>query len=146
MTQLLRRIGWGAGVVVWSCAVFVAAQDVTFSATVDKTQLSVGETVQLTLTLTGDPSGTEFPAPEFPKGWTVVATSQATNISIQGGQTQRSTSLIYLLAPTEPGAFQLGPFSVTHQKTAVSTEPITITVGKAPLPPKLAPSGPRFTL
>ena len=127
-------------------AAAVAAQELTFEAKVDKTRVKVGDPVALTLTFVGELTGTEFPTPQFPEGWTVAATSQATNLSFQGRQVQRATSLTYVLLPGAEGTFKLGPFEIKRQDKTISTEPIQITVEKSALPPRLGPEGGRFTL
>jgi hypothetical protein len=59
---------------------------------------------------------------------------------------ERSITLTYVLVPQRDGTFQLGPFQVEHKGATIPTEPITITVEKAALPPSLSPHGERVTL
>lgn len=127
-------------------ATAVWAQDLTFSAKVDKTGVNLGDPIQLTITLAGELSGVQVPAFTFPEAFAVLARSQSTNFSIRGGAAERSVSLLYVLVPRREGTFQLGPFEVTHQKTVVKTEPIEITVKKSSLPPSIQPQGERYTL
>lgn len=125
----------------------VWAQELAFSAGVDKTTVDAGSPVTLTLTLSGDIAGVELPQIELPEGFSVAAQSQSTNFSLRAGAAQRSVSLAYVLIPRETGTFRLGPFNITHQKKEFQTEPIEITVKKSALPPApLQPRGERFTL
>lgn len=124
----------------------VWAQDLAFSASVDKTTVDAGNPVTLTLTLSGDISGVELPKIELPEGIGVAAQSQSTNFSLRAGAAQRSISLAYVLIPREPGMYRLGPFKVTHQKKEFQTEPIELTVKKPALPPSRLAPGERFTL
>ena len=130
--------------VVW--ATLVWAQDLSFSAKVDKTTVDVGEPVSLTVTLSGDVAGVTLPALGFPEEFSVAARSQSTNLSIRAGVSERSTSLLYVLIPQRAGTYRLGPFAISHDGREVQTEPIDITVNKPAVPPQLAPQGGRFTL
>ena len=135
------HVGWGLqiGVGAW-------AQDLAFSARVDKTTVDLGDPVTLTLTLSGDVSDVQWPTPELPEEFAVVSRSQATNFSIQAGTIARSTSLLYVLIPQRAGTFHLGPFRLKHGDKTVQTEPMEITVKKPAVPPHLHPQGERFTL
>ena len=128
------------------CTSTARAQDVTFSAKADKTTVNVGDPINLTVTLSGDLTGVELPSVKFPEGFVVAGSSQSTEFSFHGGATERSLSLNYVLIPQQPGTFQLGPFQLKRRDTTVPTEPITITVEKPPLPPRVRPQGERFTL
>lgn len=122
------------------------AQDLHVSATVDKTTVNIGEPINLVVTLGGDVAGAQVPQWQFPDGFVVLARSQATNVSIQAGAMQRSTSLSYVLVPQAAGTYKLGPFRVTHNKQDMETEAITITVKKPVLPPNLPSQGERFSI
>lgn len=122
------------------------AQELSFSATVDKTTLSTGDPLILTITFGGDISGIEIPVFEFPEGFTVASRSQSSNFSIRLGTVERSLALAYVLIPQQAGTFQLGPFQITQKDQTFSTEPITVAVEKPAIPPRLGPEGGRFTL
>ena len=141
--RLLRRLVWLS---VFGLTALAWAQDVAISAKVDKTTVVLGESISLTLTLTGELSGVEFPAVQFPEGLVVAGRSQSTNVTIRSGAMERSMSLLYLLVPKRAGTFQIGPFEVKHLKKAFKTEAIEVTVKKPILPPNSQPRGERFTL
>ncbi len=122
------------------------AQDLSFSAKVDKTTVDVGEPITLTMTVSGDATGIKLPPPELPEGFVVVAQSQSTNFAIRAGAAERSTSLVYVLVARRAGSFQLGPFELTRRKQTITTEPINITVKKPAVPPHIKSHGERFTL
>ena len=86
------RIPNGVGLLVLGMATAAWAQDLVFSAKVDKTTVNVGDPINLTVTLSGDLSGVRLPAPTFPDGFAVLARSQSTNFSIRAGAMERSTS------------------------------------------------------
>lgn len=122
------------------------AQDLTLSVKVDKTTVALHEPVTLTLTATGDVSNADFSRLAFPEGFAVSARSQATNFSVRAGAMERSLTLSFVLVPQRAGTFQLGPFTIEHQKKTFQTEPIEITVEQPELPPRLKPQGERFIL
>lgn len=117
-------------------AVFAHAQDVVFSASVDKTTVVLGNPIQLTLTLTGDIAGAQLPPPELPEGFAVVGRSQSTNFSIRDGSVEQSVSLVYVLIPQIAGTFDLGPFTVSHGRQQMKTSSISVTVKKASFRPR----------
>ena len=133
---------------VWCAAAASASmQDFAVSAKVDKTTVDLGTPVTFTLTLTGDVSGLELPPLHFPEEFAVAARSQATNMSVRGGVTERAMGLTFVLVPQREGTFALGPFTVTRQKQTFTTEPVTITVKKPAVPPSLQkPQGGRYLL
>ena len=124
------------------------AEDLTFSAQVDKTTVNINEPITLTLTLAGDLQGAALSEFKLPDGFVVAAQSQSTNFSIRSGATERSTNLVYVLVPQQEGAFRLGPFTIRQQHKEFQTEAIEITVKSSPLPPpsRLRPQGARYTL
>lgn len=135
---------------VWllgSCLVGqVEAQELTFSAAVDKTTVKAGEAVTLTLTLSGDIAGIAVPALTFPDAFAVTTRSQGTRFTLRGLAMERVLTLTYVLVPQSAGTFQLGPFELAREGKTFTTEPITITVEKPALPPSLSPQGGRITL
>ena len=121
------------------------AQNVRISAQVDKTTVDLGTQLTLTITVEGDVAEASLQPVQLPDIFQVVAQSRASNLSLEPGGIKRSVSLIYVLAPQEPGAFTLGPFTVVHHGKPLLTDPIEITVTKPVLPPRLQPHE-RFTI
>ena len=111
------------------------ASTLTVSASVDKTKVTVGEQLTLTLTLGGDLSGAEMQAFVLPAALAVVAQSRSNSVRRFQGRTERSVSLVYLLVPRETGTFQLGPFHAVQGGKDYVTEPISIEAIRSPLPP-----------
>ena len=141
-----KIIRWAVWVIAFGVAALAFAQDLTFSAKVDKTTVDLGDPISLTVTLSGDIAGIELPPLAFPEGFSIVARSQSTNFSMRAGAVERSVSLLYVLVPQRVGTFKLGPFSIEHRHKELKTEPIEITVKKPALSPTLKPQGERFTL
>ena len=146
---MARHTGLGACTAMAAvCAMASAAwaQDLKFSAQVDKTAATVGEPVTLTLTLTGDTADATLRPLNLPEGLVVAAQSQQSNFTIHAGSMERAISLVYVLVPQKDGTFTLGPFTVEHQKKEFQTTPVELTVKKSAPTPKLQPQGERFTL
>ena len=121
---------------------------VQISAQVDRTTVELGGRLTLTITVSaggGSAPQVELKPFEFPKAFRVVAQSRSTNLSMEFGEVRRSISLVYALAPLEPGRFTLGPFEVSNRGQSLLTDPLEIVVNKPALPPTLAPSK-RFVL
>jgi len=77
------------------CAVLASArpgfaQDLTFTAKVDQTTVEVGDTLALTLTITGELSGAAITPLQLPEGVVVLGRSQATNFAVRGGLIERA--------------------------------------------------------
>ena len=122
-----------------------AAQDVSFSAKVDKTSAPVGSPITLILTVAGDLQDVNLQPITVPDAFAIIARSQSTNFALQAGAIQRSTSLSYVLLPRRVGTFKLGPFSIKRAEKMYDTEPVEITVTEAQRR-KPEPSGERFLL
>lgn len=137
---------WTVWLLLWPLTASAWAQDLTFSAKVDKTSVEIGDPINLVLTFNGDVSGVELPPPQFPEEFVVAGRSQSTNFSIRAGAMERSTSLTFILIPQRAGTFQLGPFLIRRRKDEFKTEPIEVTVKKSVLPPRSQPQAERFTI
>jgi hypothetical protein len=143
----MRRILLVTALIVAGGAAAPAEEpELVVTAEVDKTTVSTGSPVKLTVSITGDLAGAAIPPLSFPDGFVVTAQTQATNVALHGGTMERSISLVFILVPSKAGAFQLGPFTVEKQGKSLQTAPIEITVKKSPLPPTLKGDGERFTL
>ena len=141
--KILRLLAWAA---VFLVAVFAWADELKFSAQMNKTDVDVGDPITLTLTLSGDIAGSKLRPLNLPEGFIVAAQSQETNFALSNGAMKRSLSLVYVLVPQKSGTFKLGPFTILHSKQELQTEQIEVTVKKPALPPHFEPQGERFTL
>ena len=138
---------WLAWLAILTATVLAWAQDLAVSAKVDKTTVTFGDPIHLTLTATGDLAGLELQQIELPEQFLVAARSQATNFTIRGGVQERALSFTYVIIPQEGGTFILGPFKFTQNKHEYQTEPIEIIVEKPAVPPNLpTKKGERYTL
>ncbi len=132
---------------VWGPARAGHADDLTFTARVDKTTVELGTPIQLTLTLDGDlESVQQLPTVTLPEGFEVAAHQQTSSVVVKQGAAHQSVTLIYQLVPQRAGTFALGPFTLQRKGGAIPTQAIQITVEKPALPPSLGSSGPRYSL
>jgi hypothetical protein len=107
----------------------------TFTASVDRTTVPVGESFNVNVTIEGENLGGvgEPTSPDI-SGIDILGSSrsQSTQINFINGKLTKSTSLIYdyqMIARKE-GTFTIPPFTLKHERKSYSTEPIKINVKK----------------
>jgi hypothetical protein len=124
---------------------FLAAAELNFTASVNRTQIGTNEALTLTVTVQGENIG-QVPDPQLPDlpDFTIGgrSSSQSTSIQFINGKLiqQGSISYIYTLYPKKEGAFTIGACTIKFQDQVYETQPISITVVKGtaspqPLPP-----------
>src|SRR3989304_6153889 len=98
------------------CAVFflslpLLAQDVSFSASVDKSTVALDDQFTLVLTLNGGGmgGGKNLKLPELGKFMIVSEPSQSSSVQIINGAVSSSVTYSYVLQPREAGKFTIGP-------------------------------------
>ncbi len=117
-------------------AVFLAlagdcyAQDGSFTATVDKTTLSVGDQLALSFSLNGSTSADNFQPPSLSDFLVASGPNPSTNMEIVNGVVSSSITYSYVLQPKAVGKFTIGPASVSFKGKILKTQPIVITVTK----------------
>ena len=113
-------------------ALTVEARAVTVTATLDPPQISLGDSAQLTVTVSG---GQDRPAVPNVDGLDITSVGESTQIEIVNGSMTANASSTYEVTPRREGAFVI---PAIHAGNAVS-QPITLQVGQgsanAPLPP-----------
>lgn len=120
-----------------------AAGDLTISASVDRTQLTLDEQVILTVAVAGP--RTNLPEPRLPAmpNFNVHGAGRNQSISFVNGAISSSVEYRYILVPRAAGKALIGPISVSEGGRASETTPIELLVlkhGSAPAPS--APSRP----
>jgi len=117
-----------------------AAAQITFTASVDKNVVAVGDTIVLTLTMAGAP---QFPDPELPPliGFDLLH-DRGTRISstFVNGVMTSSVARQYTLAPREKGNFVIGAATLRYDGTVYRTEPIQVQVVTATELPQEVPT------
>lgn len=106
----------------------LSAQEITFTAQVDRNSIAVGEYVKYTISLGN--ARDRFEAPSF--GGLVVVQGPFDNSSftIINGRMSGSTSRTWVLTATKPGKYTIGAAKVRVGGGIIETEPITIEVAK----------------
>jgi hypothetical protein len=110
-------------------------------AEVDRTALSTGETLLLTITASST-SIFDAPRPQMPdlQGFNVVGTSTSSQISIINGAITSQVLYLYQLQPYEAGELVIAPVRLTLGGQTYSTQPITVQVSQGSRAP--APTSP----
>jgi len=113
------------------------ARATTVTATLDPTQISVGESAQLTVTVSGTDNQEAIPSVN---GLEITNVEHSNFMNIINGSMSSSTSNIYSVTPQSEGTFII---PAIHAGNAAS-QPITLRVGKgaASAAPAPAPSSP----
>jgi hypothetical protein len=127
------------GIILILCFVFVLAaiaQDATFTASVDRTSLAMGEQFEITFTLNGSSGGSNFRSPSFNDFLTLSGPNQSTNMQFINGAMSASVSYSYILQPRAEGKFVIGPAFISHNGKQIQTQPITVEVTKGAPQPK----------
>jgi len=118
------------------------AQNISFNANVDKTEVGLDEQITLTISVSGDVKS--IPQPQLPSlgDFTVYSAGRSQNFNYVNGRMSSSVSFNYILVPRKTGKFTIGPARIELEGKAYQTTPIDITVasGVTTTPPP-APSG-----
>ena len=128
----------------------LAAGELNFVASVNRTEVGLGEPLLLTVSVEGENVG-QLPSPRLPDlpGFDLggTSTSQSTNIQMVGGKVilREFINFIYTLYPRVIGDAVIGSCTLTYQGETYSTKPVEVKVvqGKATpgqSPPRGAPS------
>jgi len=122
--------------VFWSALTLQAfGENIQVLATVDKNQITLEDSVQLSITIIGTQN---TPPPELPSLPNFRITSGGTSSSTQIVNTERSISIThnYRLTPMNIGQFKIGPARIRANKKVYVTQPINILVKKSTSPIK----------
>ncbi len=123
MTRLLLLIALFIG------ALRVHGQEISFTASVDRKSIAVGEHVRLTLTLTN--GGDRFSSPDLGGLVVVGGPSYGSNMVSTNGRMSVSVSRTWLITGTTPGKYTIGAAKASVGGGTIQTEPIVIEVVKA---------------
>lgn len=109
----------------------LGAQNIVFTASCDRTQVALGETVTLEVKVSGDIS--DVPTPELPAmdNLDVISTSRMQSISIVNRKATSEVSFVYTLLPRKVGKFTIGSCTMRYGNQIFNTEPIEIEVVKS---------------
>lgn len=107
---------------------WVLAQDGALTARLDRTDIIIGETVNLYIVRQGntDPLNPDFSVLE--DQFNVLNTSSQTQMNITNGQRQSSTQLVVVLEPKQEGQLRIPPIPIGNQQTT----PLRLSVRSEP--------------
>ncbi|MCB9771134.1 MAG: protein BatD [Candidatus Omnitrophica bacterium] len=103
------------------------AEDISVEATVNATTVELGESIQLTLNITG---ADDVPAVQLPKvdGLETRFAETKTKIFLSGNKMLRSSGLVFTIIPLKTGQFEISALTIPIKGKDYTTKPITITV------------------
>lgn len=105
-----------------------AAQEIAFTATVDRSSIAAGEQLRLTIQLSN--TRERFAAPDLGGLVIVAGPFENSSFSYVNGRMTSSLSRTWTLTATQPGSYTIGAAQVKVGGGVVSTDPITIEVTK----------------
>jgi hypothetical protein len=105
-----------------------SAQEISFTATVDRNAFAVGENIKLTLTLTNARGG--MSEPDLGGLVLVQGPFESSAFNFINGRGSSTVSRTYLLTATQPGDFTIGAAKAQVGGGMLTTEPIRIHVEK----------------
>ena len=114
---------------LWSAAphALVAA---TFTATLDRETVTVGETATLSLTFKGGEPKSIPVLPQLPN-LQIAGEGTSRNVVIDNGQFSASISQTFALTPTQPGEFIIPALRAEIDGQVLTTQPLKLTAVKA---------------
>jgi hypothetical protein len=116
---------------LWAGLLF--ADDVKFTASVNKTQVATGEVFEVTFSINGNAE--HFAPPNFSGFQVVAGPNVSTSMTSVNGNMTMSNSYSYDLVPTRVGTFTIGTASIVANGHTLNTNSIRITVVKGkPVP------------
>lgn len=115
-----------------SAITLLSAQDVAFTASVDKNPVAQNDrfTLEFTVTTTGA-SARNFKTPDLSKFLVLSGPNQSTSMQIINGAVSSSQTYSYILQPREQGKFTIGSATIEVGGSQYKSNSIEITVTKA---------------
>ncbi|MBK7688654.1 MAG: protein BatD [Elusimicrobia bacterium] len=118
------------------------AGDVSFTARVDRAEITMNDNLTLQLTLSGE--GAPEARPRLPAipGFQTAFAGQSQNFSFINGAVSRETTYTYALSPQSPGEHTLPPFALDVKGRRLTTDPIVVKVRSGGVLSDPAPNAP----
>ncbi len=119
-----------------------ASAQISFGASVDKKVVALGDTIVLTLTMSG---AAQFPEPQLPPliGFDLLYDrGRSTSVTIVNNVMTSSVSREYVLAPREKGDFVIGAATLRYGGATYHTKPIQVQVVAPSELPRRVPTQP----
>jgi hypothetical protein len=113
---------------------FLVAQEGSFTASVDRNRIAMGEQIEITFTLNG--SGSNFQPPPFNDFQVLSGPNQSQSMQFINGSMSQSISYSYALQPRSEGKFTIASATVESNGKKLKSNNITIEVTKGSPQPK----------
>ncbi|MCX7722650.1 MAG: BatD family protein [Verrucomicrobiae bacterium] len=106
----------------------------TFTATLDRNTITLGETATLALTFQGG-TPAEIPAPPTVPNLRISYAGQSSQFRFVNGVASSSVSFNYVVTPAQPGEFEIPPIRVTVDGKTLTSNPLKLYVLRPSQPP-----------
>jgi hypothetical protein len=113
-------------------AASISAQEITFTASVDRTTIAAGEQLRLTVTLSN--AQERFTAPDLGGLVVMAGPHESSSFNFINGRSTSTVSRTWVLTATQPGKYTIGPARVKVMSRMIETDPISIEVSKGSSP------------
>lgn len=110
------------------------ADDIGMRATVDKTEATVEDTINLSVSVSGTQNSPQPQLPPLPE-FRVQPAGTSSSVQIINTKMSASVTFSYRLAPLKTGAFVIPPITLAIDGKTYSTEPITLQIKDASVAP-----------
>ncbi len=121
-------------VVVGLAWVRLAVADIGARATVHPQQAQVGDTITLSIEITGTQEVAPPPMPDL-ADFDVRYLGPSTQVSIVNGVVEARVQHRYALTARQAGHYSVGPFTIEHGGQRVQTEPVAVDITASPQAP-----------
>ena len=108
------------------------SQNIDFEVTVDRVNVSLGRSIQLSLTFHGVQDASVSDLPDI-EGFNWQYLGPSTRMSIVNGKVASSITHIYTLLPLKAGKLEIPSFSLQYKGKTYSSKPISIEVVQGPV-------------
>lgn len=107
----------------------VYSQDLGITASVDKTELSLQDSIKLSITVSGVQNSPGLELPPLPD-FRTQSTGTSSSVQIINRNMQASVTQTFRLTPTREGTFVIGSVKTQFKGNTYATDPITVVVKK----------------
>jgi len=122
--------------ICFDCFVYA---EVKINAAVDKTEISLDELFQFSITIEGMDSSDKSPKinlPQIEGNFSIVASSQSNRMNFQNGKLDMSWQIQYTLLPKKEGELKIGSVEIIYKDQSYSSQEIVIKVNLPKNPQK----------
>ena len=106
------------------------AQDINLEASVNRNSVRLGESIELTISVSGPVRSIDKPLLPDLSEFDMYTSGTSSNLSIVPGSISYETDYTYVLMPKRIGTFTIKPATVEYKGKVYTSKPIKVTVGK----------------